>query len=112
MIQPISNQKLSKQQWEVMKKIIDYGTQNGFSNEDIEIAIKTAWIESKLGEWLGPPPPTPMNPNPTASGLFQYTDGTWATYHGDDGEKNNFDNQIKAFLKTLQSIKAGITTRI
>jgi hypothetical protein len=95
----VPNRKLSKEQWDVMLKIIDYGEAHGFTQQEIEIAIKTAWIESKLGADLGP------NPQSTASGLFQYTDGNWNTYHNDDGTKNNFDNQIKAFYEDLSNYR-------
>jgi hypothetical protein len=91
---------MSKSQRDVMQKIIEYGNRNGFTNADIEIAIKTAWIESKLGNELGPP-----SPDSTATGLFAYTDPDWATYHSGDGEKNNFDNQIKAFYEDLWKYK-------
>lgn len=97
MAQALINVNLSSSQRAVMQQIINYGVKNGFSASDIVIAIKTAYIESSLGVNLGPPLPTPENPNPTATGLFAYTDKNWSTYHSGDGEKNNFDNQINAF---------------
>jgi hypothetical protein len=93
---------LSQSQQQVMQQITDYGVQHGFSNEQIAIAIKTAYIESSLGANMGSPLPTPDNQNPTASGLFQYTNETWSEvrYSG-LGVKNNIDNQIVAFYADL-----------
>ena len=99
MIRIITNKNLSETQMKTMLKIIEYGKNNGFTDQDIEISLKTAWIESKLGKELGP------NPVSSASGLFGYTDGNWATYHSDNGEKNNIDNQIKAFYEDLAKYK-------
>ncbi|MFZ5997814.1 MAG: calcium-binding protein [Nitrospirota bacterium] len=86
----------SKHQNEVMNKIIDYGAKNGFSAEDIAIAVKVAFIESSLGVNL-------TNPESTASGLFHYLDGSWN--QSKFGDKNNIDNQIRAFFSDLSDFK-------
>jgi len=87
-------------------RIIEYGLGKGYSFAEIEIAIKAAWIESNLGEHLGPPHPTPVNRHPTASGLFGYTDGNWHDYHHNGGNKNDFDNQIAAFYDDMVRYEA------
>jgi hypothetical protein len=92
---------LSQSQQQLVQKITDYGVQHGFSNEQIAIAIKTAYIESSLGTNMGTPLPAPGNLNPTASGLFQYTNETWSALHSGLGAKDNIDNQIVAFYADL-----------
>lgn len=77
-----------------MNEIIAYGSDNGFSEEQVQIAVDTAFIESSLGQNLN-------NPNSTASGLFQYLDGSWESYHSGLGEKNDQSNQITAFYNDL-----------
>ncbi|WP_313054031.1 hypothetical protein [Pseudomonas lopnurensis] len=59
---------LSQAQVEVRDAIATCGELNGYSDEQIQIAINVAYIESSLGLNLS-------NPSSTASGLFQYLDG-------------------------------------
>lgn len=82
----------------IADKIEAYGKANNFSQEDINIALHTAWIESKLGLYTN-------NPDSTASGVFHYTDGTWSDFHSSLGDKNNVDNQIRAFFNDLITYK-------
>jgi len=66
-----------------------YNFGGGSPSEDIQIALNVAYIESTVGLNLD-------NPSSTASGLFQYLDGTWNAYHSSLGEKT-----IKAIKSRL-----------
>src|SRR5271157_668793 len=101
--QIICNTTLNASQQAMANKIAQYGLEHNYSSSEIEIAIKTAFIESSLGTLEGTPAATADNPNPTASGLYGYTNGTWNTYHVSDGSKNNDDNQIKAFYQDIST---------
>ena len=85
---------LNQTQNDVLVEIYNYGVTNNYTNEQIQIAINVAYIESSLGVNL-------TNPSSTASGLYQYLDGTWNIYHQGLGEKNNQTNQIQAFYNDL-----------
>ena len=65
--------QLNKNQESVRDAIIAYGRKQGFSDQQVQIAVETAYIESSLGDQL-------KNPKSTATGLFQYLDDTWDTY--------------------------------
>ena len=79
--------------------IIDYGLSNGKSPEEIAIAVKTAYIESTLGNRKGSP-----KPNSTISGLFQYRDDTWKRLH--PGKNKNSDrDMIEAIYKDIGNAK-------
>lgn len=90
----MSSYTLSEEQINIQKKITKYGVDNGFSYEMIDIALNVALVESS---YL----PNASNANSTASGLFQYLDGSWNTYHSSLGDKNDVDNQIEAFYNEL-----------
>jgi hypothetical protein len=92
--QVISNVALNSNQQAVANQIAQYGLDHGYSESEIEIAVKTAFIESSLGEQL-------TGTSKTESGLYQYTDDTWNEQHSDLGAKNNFDNQIEAFYQDM-----------
>lgn len=49
---------LSQDQQNVINEIIDYGTSNGFSEADIQLAVNSAYIESSLGSNLDNPDST------------------------------------------------------
>ena len=89
---PAASAPLTPSQRAVMNQIISYGRANGFNDYQIDIAVKTAYIESKLGKELGP------NPKGTASGLFGYIDDNWDQGYG---KKDNNSNQIRAFYDDL-----------
>ncbi len=89
---PKDSDSLSPSQKAIIRQIVSYGRAKGFSDYQIHIAVKTAYIESSLGKKLGP------NPESTASGLFGYTDGTWNHRYK---IKNDNSNQIKAFFDDL-----------
>lgn len=74
--------------------IIQYGIENGFSLDQINIAVEIGFIESTFDN-------SATNPASTASGLFQYLDGTWNTYHSGLGSKNSQENQIQAFYEDI-----------
>ncbi|MBI5141473.1 MAG: hypothetical protein HZA20_04670 [Nitrospirae bacterium] len=88
------NPTLSEVQRENAQKIIDYGYKNGFSKEEIQIAIQVAWAESDLNN-------DTHNSESTASGLYQYTDLKWGDYNGKHNDKDDVDNQIAAFYGDL-----------
>ncbi len=77
----ICNEHLSSSQQQIANKIARYGLNNGYSDHEIEIAIKTAFIESSLGN-------SRENEDSSASGLFGYTDGRWKS-HGNLGDKRS-----------------------
>ncbi len=87
---------LTAAQKEIANRIGQYGIDNGFTNSDINLAVDVALIESSLGQNL-------QNPASSASGLYQYTNDTWSDRHSAIGEKNNIDNQIKAFYADLSN---------
>ena len=89
---PAASAPLTPSQRAVMNQIISYGRANGFNDYQIDIAVKTAYTESKLGKELGP------NPKGTASGLFGYIDDNWDQGYG---KKDNNSNQIRAFYDDL-----------
>jgi len=92
MSRPAAGTRLTDTQRAVMDQIIRYGKAHGFLDYQIRIAVKTAYIESKLGKELEP------NPKSSASGLFGYTDRDWES---DYGKKNDNSNQIRAFYDDL-----------
>jgi len=69
----MSGVTLNADQTAIMSQFIQYGIDHGYSNSDIQIAVKAAYIESSLGQSIGPPAPLSGNPYPTASGLYGYT---------------------------------------
>ena len=90
----MSKLRLTSDENTMLSRIVAYGDRHGFPNEDIRIAAKVAYIESTFG-------PDAKNRNSSASGLFQYENGTWHDHHVKLGEKNNVDNQIAAFYDDL-----------
>lgn len=98
--------ELSESQADTKATIVEYGRQHGFSDDLIQIASDIAYLESSFGSSLA-------NPNSTASGLFQYTDGTWDAFHSALGNKDDPMNQITALyndLKTYSSWFNNATT--
>lgn len=85
---------LTQEQTRIKGEIAAYGERNGFTDEQIQVAINVAFIESSLGMNMS-------NPESTASGLFQYLDGSWDAYHSALGNKNDSFNQITAFYNDL-----------
>ncbi|MCB4321507.1 hypothetical protein KOE80_04725 [Alcaligenes sp. 13f] len=88
--------KLTNEQQNIANQIYRYGVENNFTHYQIQIALNVAFIESSLGLQLS-------KPDSTASGLYQYTNGTWTNYHSALGEKDNIGNQITAFYNDLST---------
>ncbi|CUJ97878.1 Uncharacterised protein [Achromobacter sp. 2789STDY5608615] len=86
--------ELSRSQAETKAAIVEYGEQHGFTDDLIQIASDFAYIETSFGSSL-------RNSKSTASGLFQYTDGTWNDFHSALGVKNDPMNQIAALYDDL-----------
>lgn len=93
---------LTTAQRDLIEDIVEYGESNGYSDEQIEIAVETAYIESSFGEALD-------NPASTASGPFQYLDGSWDTYHSAIGAKNDTANQIEAMFNDISTYTSWFT---
>lgn len=85
--------KLSKTQQDTADKIVNIGREMGKNDTQIQSALKVAYIESSLGANKG------KNPDSTASGLYQYLDGSWKK---ENGNKNNDEDAIRAFYKDMQ----------
>lgn len=85
---------LSTSQQSTMVEIINYGLNHGYTNEQIQVAVNVAYIESSMGDNLD-------NPDSTASGVYQYLDGSWDAYYSDVGDKDDQSNQIDAFYQDL-----------
>ncbi|MCL6691707.1 hypothetical protein M8R19_23710 [Pseudomonas sp. R3.Fl] len=86
--------ELSKEQLETQQRIIDYGNANGYSEELIQLAVDTAYLESSLGTDL-------INSTSSAKGLFQYLDSSWATYYSSLGSSMDEQNQLTAYFTDL-----------
>jgi hypothetical protein len=71
----VNLENLSEEQQAVLNETIQYGLDHGYSQDDINIAIKAAYLESSLGLHE-------QNDTTTANGLYQYTDGNWAREQG------------------------------
>jgi hypothetical protein len=96
---------LNKNQAATKQQIISFGKENGYTDAQIEIAVKAAFLESSLGENTGPPSPTADNPHPTATGLYGYTDAQWAV-SSQGGSKSNNADQIAAFFNDITKYAA------
>ncbi len=83
----------------MVSRIVAYGDGHGYSDEEIKIAVKVAYIESSLGSDME------KNQTSTAKGLYQYTDPTWQDRHAQLGDKNVADHQITAFFVDLAQDK-------
>ncbi|MHB8849412.1 MAG: hypothetical protein ACYC43_13345 [Burkholderiales bacterium] len=103
----MSGIRLTEAEKTMVLRIVAYGDGHGFSDAEIRIAVKAAYIESTLGSDMKTPKPTPENPHPTAKGLYQYTDPTWLDRHPQLGDKNVIDHQITAFFDDLAQDKTS-----
>lgn len=97
---PTNVAPLNNTQLEGAQKITTYGLQHGFSESQIEFAIKAAFVESTLGLFMQ------NSEGGTASGMFGYTNAGWEQRHSNLGEKNNTDNQIAAFFQDMAEFTA------
>lgn len=90
-------QNLDNAQKDMMARIIGAGQSRGFSDQMIDYALKAAFIESSMGNNLGPP-----STGSGHIGLFQYDTVTWNSLgHNALGALNNVDNQINAFFNDI-----------
>jgi len=89
---------LTTEQRSARNEIYDYGRENDYEDEDIQIALDVAYIESTVGLNLS-------NSASTASGLFQYLIGTWNDNHSGLGSRENQSNQIQAFYNDLTTYR-------
>jgi hypothetical protein len=85
---------LSSTQLNNAEAIANYGLKNGFSEAQIEFAVKVAYIESSLGTMM-------QSPSTKAAGLFMYMPGTWDQYHAALGDRMSSANQIHAFYDDI-----------
>lgn len=86
---------LNSNQQAVAAEIVTYGVSNGYSQADIANAVKTAFIESGLGENTVPAPDSPCQ---SCTGLYQYNDATWA-YGKHSGDRTVNQYAIPAYYK-------------
>lgn len=100
-------QVLTDAQIALRDEIISTGRVWGFTENQIDIAVRVAFKESAFGARL-------ENSSSTASGLFQYTNPTWSDFYSHLNKASNAD-QIFAFYsdmakyqgKYLEAIAAG-----
>jgi hypothetical protein len=97
---------LSSSQLTIIDQIVDAGKRGGYSDEGIKIAVDRAFQESSLGVFN-----SNGIPGNTASGLYQYTDGTWAQYHSDMTKSSTAD-QIDAFYSDLSTFAQSYSNDI
>lgn len=60
-----------------------------------ETAVRIAWCESRFD-------PYAKNPNSTATGLYQFTIGTWINYCSEFGDRNNIQESTECFIKLFR----------
>lgn len=92
-----NTENLDNAQKDMMARIIGAGQSRGFSDQMIDYALKSAFIESSLGNNMGAP-----YAGSTSVGLFQYNSTTWSDLgHTSIGDRNNVDHQINAFYNDI-----------
>lgn len=84
---------LTETQIATANSILEFAQQNGATRYEALIMINEAVVESSLGTLL-------HNSGSTATGIFQYTVGTWAENHGDLDINSNQD-QMTAMLEDI-----------
>ena len=87
-----SSQRQTAQQY--ANQIIQYGRQSGYSQADIALAVRVAFIESTLGNRMS-------KDGQNATGLYQYQTGNWNDRHSDMNRGITGD-QIKAFYQDIE----------
>lgn len=86
-------QILTDEQIAVRDQIISTGRDWGFTENQIDVAVRIAFKESAFGRVTD-------NPGSTASGLFQYTNGTWSDFYSHLDRSKNEDS-IRAFYTDI-----------
>jgi|GEM_PF-6096271 len=94
-MQPLNATQLNNAQL-----ISDYGVRNHFTDAQVELAVKVAFLESSLGMQMANP-----QPGVTAAGLFGYNNDGWST-HASLGDKNSTPHQIAAFFSDITTYTA------
>lgn len=69
--------------------------QAGMAGYQTEFIVKVAYIESRFDQ-------NATNPTSTASGTFQFLNGTWNTYFSDIGSKDSLANQVTAMIREVR----------
>lgn len=98
---------LTDEQIAVRDQIIAAGRVWGFTENQIDVAVRIAFKESSFGRVMD-------NPGSSAAGLFQYTDGTWSDFYSHLDRSKNEDS-IRAMYtdiaiyqgKYLEAIASG-----
>lgn len=90
---------LSSTQLQSAETIANYGFQHGFSEQQVDYAVKVAFIESSLGVSM-------QNPKGTAAGMFGYTSQGWDQTHASLGDRNSTANQLQAFFGDISKFTA------
>ena len=88
---------LNQNQIQTAQTIIKYGQKNGFTTDQINSAVKSAFLESSLGESK-----STGIPGNIATGLFGYTNDQW-NRSGIGGEKGKDSDQIRAFYNDIKN---------
>lgn len=86
-------QPLSPEQEAVRGKIVAAGEGWGFTEQQVDIAVRVAFQESAFGRDID-------NPNSSAYGLYQYTYDTWMDNYI-EYDRSSMDDQILAFYQDL-----------
>lgn len=95
---PLSSTQISTEQL-----IANYGAAHGYNDKQIEVAIRTAFLESSLGTMLTGPAGT------TSHGIFGYNDLGWAN-HVSLGSRDVPLNSIAAFYADMTTFEGRYAT--
>ncbi|QYG09826.1 hypothetical protein [Janthinobacterium sp. PAMC25594] len=90
---------LGTSQKDMLNRIIQAGAVRGFSGAMIDYALKSAFIESSLGDQLG------ARAGTGHVGIFQYDQPTWNSLHH-TGSITSVDAQISAFYDDMNKYSA------
>lgn len=82
---------LSPERYAAADQIVNAGIALGYSPNDIETALRVAYMESRYDV---------SAVNGSMFGLYQYSPGTWSTLHS-FGDRSNPADQINAFYSDL-----------
>lgn len=80
------------------KRIYDEAKVNGLTDADAKVVVALAHFESR-----GSFSPTVKNPKSTATGIFQFIDGTWKAEGGTSANRHDLNTQIKLGIQHTKS---------